>query len=246
MRAWIREEFTAGGWRWYMAAGVPMATLIAALTPPAFDPFVVATFLFPLFFWFIRRGRLAAALWSGLGWLTAHALLVAFLVGWDRPVYLPAFTGPADFGWNGAPATDYGALIDAAGKGMADFIFTLALAGISGGALPLVAAVSLANDTGVAVGGLFATFGGGGTMEAAFLSVRPWGVFSFVGSLMGAIAMARWFALKLEGRPVDPTPLIRYGILGFSLVAFALYLQYLLGPSWETAYGSALSSLSSL
>ncbi|MBF0171035.1 MAG: hypothetical protein HQK87_08110, partial [Nitrospinae bacterium] len=158
---------------------------------------------------------------------------------------LSAFALPIDFGWQGASDTASPPLADGTGKGIADFLFTVVLSGLSGGALPLVAAAAAGSGTGVMAGGFFATYGwSGGTVEAAFLSLPPWSLITFVGNLMGAVAAASWFAMKLEKRPVNAMPLIRYGLLGISLVLFAVVLHFLLGPTWEEAYRAALSGLS--
>jgi hypothetical protein len=240
----MRDEFSSGRWRWYVIGAVPAALMVAALLPAVFAPFVLAGPLFTIFFYHVRAGRHGAAFFGVLFWLLYQYGLVALLVGLDPPFFAAAFAGSHDFGWTSAPAVTAAALATAGIDELTDFVFTLILGGVSGGALPLVPATAAINAAATVAGRLLYDHGfTGAAVSAAILSVRPWLVAGFVGRLMGVVGIGTLFYMKIERRPMTYKPFIQWLVLGFGFFLLNLYLQYYLGAVWEQAYRDAVARL---
>lgn len=244
----IRIEFDRGRAPLYIFAMAFFSILVSLFFPVQITPFVIALFFYPVFFYYVRRQKFFEALLSILFWAAIHTLIITFFF-----TLFPGFIEGRikDSAWVGKPV---GLLVRAPVVGVTftqffdlfyssflvrfiDLIYSIVLAGLSGGALALVALVNSVNSSAIWAAQNLASSG----FSAAILSIQPWAVACGLGQAMVIIGVSSLFFAKLEKRKPDWSPVIRFLILGFAFVALGVYLEVSMGLTWQKAFEAALA-----
>ncbi|MDH5679091.1 MAG: hypothetical protein OEZ55_12165 [Nitrospinota bacterium] len=236
----LKDDFDEGMAPYYLMGATPVALVIGAVAPAPLFPFILALAVYPVFFHFIRQGRLGMALLWTVMWGALNFALVAAAVAQDIPavrsraagmaMIAPAQTPPAE-----EPAREL--VVQAAMARGGDFLAVVALSGVSGGALALAAGAVGLNHIAVVSGHAVAM---GGGLDAAILAFPPWMVFRAMGLLMVVIGVTYLFVLKLEGREMDWGRSLRWVGVGAFFLVMDTYFYINLGAVWSRFFVEAM------
>ena len=236
MRSMIRAEFDEGRAPLFVFAGALFSYLLSLAFPLWFAPFVIAFFLYPVFFYYVRRQKFAMALFSIVFWAGIHFLVITFFY-----LLFPGFMEGRIIGVTSVMQP----LELLAGKPMwgivgthiIDFLFSALMAGLSGGALALVALVNSVNSSALWAAQNLELAG----LSAAILSIKPHAIACGAGQAMAVIALSSVFFAKLEKRKPDWVRVSRFLIIGVLFVALGAYLEIFMGETWQTAFEAAVN-----
>ena len=236
MRSMIRAEFDKGRAPLFIFAGALFSFLLSLPFPVWFAPFVSALFLYPVFFYYVRRQKFFMTLISIVFWSSIHFVFTAFFY-----LLFPGFMeGRIE---SVTSAIKPGGLLvgepflDLIAARFVDLLFSLLLAGLSGGALALVVIVDSVNSSALWAAQTLSSFG----LSAAILSIKPEGAVCGLGGAISIIAISSLFFAKLENRNLDWAQAGRLLVLGALFVALGVYLEIIMGETWQTAFEAAVN-----
>jgi hypothetical protein len=198
----------------------------------------MALFLFPPFFYYVRRQKFVQTLGVLLLWsLLQFGAIVAF--GLLFPGFIDKLAGAGTWAINPLSETlQAEGMTKAITSSGLDLLFVGVLSGVSGGALSIVAGIIEVNSIALATAKIFGSSG----LSAALLSVKPWAVLIGIGHAMTIIAVASLFYAKLEKRKPDWEPVTRWLILGLAFVALGVYLELAISQTWNNALGAVIAA----
>ncbi|MBI4828362.1 MAG: hypothetical protein HY804_06075 [Nitrospinae bacterium] len=236
----FRRAFDRGLAPVFTLAATPLLMIPGLFLPAQFFPFLLAAALFPVFFYYIRSGRLGMALlnmtlWAAvilvcLGGLTALApqWVALHVYGGAAPqrpsAPAPLKPTPADIG-------------DQAWERARDAGIAAGLAAVSGGALPLVTEAVIVTGFAFNAGEAFIK----GGVQAAALAIEPWTLTRLAALALITCGVAALFYMKIEHRPMLWRKSARWIVWGLFLLAVDVYLYFNLSHAWLTAYSRALT-----
>lgn len=228
----LKNDFDEGMAPYFLIAATPLALIVGALAPAPLFPFILPLAVYPVFFHFIRQGRLCAAFWLTAFWGTLCFAMVTMAVAQDIGSVRSGAAGlsviaPAE----AIPGSESmrEQLVTVSVARIGDLAAVAALSGVSGGALALVAGTAGLNHLAVMAGRAVAN---GSGLDAAILSFPPWMVFRAIGLLMVAIGVSYLFILKLEGRPMEWGKSLRWVGMGLFFLAMDTYFYLSLNQAW--------------
>lgn len=221
----------------YLLLAVSVSALLSLFLPGAVAPFVTAFFVFPIYFYYVRKEMYKEALWlmafCALLQITAIVSIGmatgSNLSGWSVEVF------QADISQDG----DY-YLVWLTLSRFADLVLTAMLSLVSGGAFAVILGVLAVNHS---ASSIISVLLSGSGWDAVFLDMEPWGVARIVGHAMVAMAFASVFYMKLEKRPLSLKGPIRLLVFGVAFAVMDIYLQHRLGTLWHNAKNLSLSLL---
>lgn len=207
----LRREFDSGRAGLYVFVLTPISILTAFAFPPSFLPFITAAAFFPVYFYYTRRENHFMALVLLGVWALMSFSELSFVVS----------LGPEAIGKALGLSKQGSDLASFAWK-MADVVYSMALAAVSGGAFFVIKAAMKINDAAFNFGNLLSQ----GNPVGALLSLNPWKLMTSLGHALAAQGSSSVFYSKLEGAR------IHWGKIGWLISAgFALAVAGVLGET---------------